>query len=56
MIAEGLRALAAPIDTWTPLSVTPRKGDVAAVARSYERFGQQKPVVARHKADGRPPR
>ena len=51
MINENLQALATPIDDLKPLPGNPRIGDVAAVARSLERFGQRKPVVARH-ADG----
>lgn len=35
-----------PIDRVSPLEGNPRKGDVAAVARSLKRFGQRKPVVA----------
>lgn len=51
MINENLQALATPIDDLHPLPGNPRIGDVAAVARSLERFGQRKPVVARH-SDG----
>lgn len=47
MIAADLAALAVPISTLTPLPGNPRRGDVAAVKRSYERFGQRKPIVAR---------
>lgn len=49
-IAEQLRPLARPIDSLTLLPGNPRRGDIDAVARSYERFGQRKPIVAR--ADG----
>lgn len=47
MIAEPLAALAVPIDQLRPLEGNPRRGDVAAVARSLKRFGQRKPIVAR---------
>ena len=51
MINESLRSLATPIDDLHTLPGNPRRGDIAAVARSLERFGQRKPVVAQH-ADG----
>lgn len=47
MIAPDLRPLAQPIDTLSLLPGNPRRGDIEAVARSYERFGQRKPIVAR---------
>lgn len=50
MLAEPLRNLAVPLDELKPLEGNPRRGDVAAVARSLKRFGQRKPIVAR--ADG----
>lgn len=46
MIVEQLQSLATPIGQLTPLPGNPRKGDVDAVARSYEKFGQRKPIVA----------
>lgn len=46
-IAESLRPLAVQIDSLTLLPGNPRRGDIDAVARSYERFGQRKPIVAR---------
>jgi len=46
MIADDLLPLARPIDTLKPLEGNPRKGDVQAVMRSYDRFGQRKPIVA----------
>lgn len=46
-IAEGLLPLAVPIGKVRALPGNPRTGDVAAVARSYARFGQRKPIVAR---------
>ena len=51
MINESLKSLATPIDDLHTLPGNPRKGDVAAVARSLERFGQRKPIVAKH-SDG----
>lgn len=47
MIAPDLKALAVPIENLTPMAGNPRKGDVQAVRRSYEKFGQRKPIVAR---------
>lgn len=46
-IAEDLRSLAFPVANLKLLPGNPRRGDVDAVARSYERFGQRKPIVAR---------
>lgn len=46
-IADDLLPLAQPIGLLKLLPGNPRRGDVQAVARSYERFGQRKPVVAR---------
>jgi ParB family chromosome partitioning protein len=45
-IATDLTSLATPLDGLKPLPGNPRKGDVDAVMRSYERFGQRKPIVA----------
>jgi DNA modification methylase len=53
VIADDLRALAVPLALLDALDGNPRRGDVAAVVRSYERFGQRKPIVARRRADGR---
>jgi len=47
MIAPDLKSLVVPIENLTPMSGNPRKGDVEAVKRSYEKFGQRKPLVAR---------
>jgi len=47
VIAPDLQSLAQPIDTLHLLDGNPRRGNVDAVARSYERFGQRKPIVAR---------
>jgi hypothetical protein len=46
MIAEALQPLAVPVDQLTPFPNNPRKGDVSAIARSLETFGQRKPIVA----------
>jgi DNA modification methylase len=51
MINESLKNLATPIDDLHTLPGNPRRGDIAAVARSLERFGQRKPIVAKH-SDG----
>lgn len=50
MIADDLKDLATPIDQLIPLPDNPRKGHVEAIAKSYEVFGQRKPIVA--KRDG----
>jgi DNA modification methylase len=47
MIVEQLQGLAHPLKKLKLLPGNPRKGDVEAVKRSYERFGQRKPIVAR---------
>ena len=46
-IVPSLMSLAVPIDRVKPDPRNPRRGDVDAVARSYARFGQRKPIVAR---------
>jgi DNA modification methylase len=52
-ISPDLESLAFPVDQLDQLAGNPRRGDVAAVVRSYLEFGQRKPIVARHKPDGR---
>jgi DNA modification methylase len=52
-IAPDLEALAVPLDQLDALAGNPRRGDVEAVARSYSRFGQRKPIVARRRPGGR---
>jgi len=47
VIAPDLQSLAQPIDTLHLLDGNPRRGNVEAVARSYDQFGQRKPFVAR---------
>lgn len=49
MIIEGLRPLAVKIETLKPAQANPRIGDVEAIKKSYERFGQRKPLVAHAK-------
>lgn len=49
-IHEGLLPLATPMETLTTLNQNPNLGDVDSVARSFHRFGQRKPIVA--KKDG----
>lgn len=44
-IAKDIRSLAVPLDDLKLLPGNPHKGDVEAVAASYKRFGQQKPIV-----------
>ena len=46
MIAPPLAPLVVAVNTLHLLDGNPRRGDVAAVARSLERFGQRKPIVA----------
>jgi len=47
VIAEPLLPLARPVGELRLLDGNPRRGDVAAVKRSLQRFGQRKPIVAR---------
>lgn len=44
-IVEGLQSLVAPLTELKPASNNPRVGDVEAIVKSYERFGQRKPIV-----------
>jgi DNA modification methylase len=50
VIADPLLPLARPITEFRLLDGNPRRGDVASVKRSLQRFGQRKPIVVR--ADG----
>lgn len=50
MIAADLETLAVPVGKLSLLPGNPRRGDVDAVARSLDTFGQRKPIVA--KRDG----
>lgn len=47
MIVPDLQSLAVPIGKVKTMKGNPRRGDVDAVTRSLEAFGQRKPVVAR---------
>jgi ParB-like chromosome segregation protein Spo0J len=47
MIIDSLKSLAVPIENLHALPGNPRVGDIDAVAKSLERFGQRKPIVAR---------
>lgn len=46
-IVPALLPFATPIAELRPLPGNPRRGDVAAVKRSYQAFGQRKPIVVR---------
>lgn len=48
-IVPDLLPLAQPIKNLSPATHNPRLGDVDAIRRSYERFGQRKPIVANRK-------
>lgn len=52
-ILPDLLPLAVPLDELEVLKNNPRKGDVDAVAKSYETFGQRKPIVVRRTKDGK---
>ncbi len=56
LVADALAPLLVPIDNLETLPGNPRRGDVEAVSRSYSRFGQRKPIVARPtgERDGHP--
>ena len=49
MIAKDLEALAVPLEELKLQKDNARVGDVEAIKRSYERFGQRKPIVAHKK-------
>jgi site-specific DNA-methyltransferase (adenine-specific) len=51
-IHPDLEALAVDIELLSPLPGNPRKGDVEAVKRSYQTFGQRKPIVVRREGAG----
>ena len=46
-IAKDLQPLAVKLTKLKAAEHNPRKGDVDSIAKSYERFGQRKPIVAR---------
>jgi hypothetical protein len=45
-ISKDLVGLSAPLASLKQAEHNPRKGDVGAIQKSYERFGQRKPIVA----------
>lgn len=49
MIAKDLEPLAVKLSELKPAKKNPRVGDVEAIKKSYERFGQRKPIVAHRK-------
>ena len=51
-IHPSLESLSVPIDSLVTLDNNPRKGNVDAIASSYEEFGQIKPIVVRPNDDG----
>jgi len=51
-IHPSLQSLVFPIDQLVHLNNNPRKGDVNAIAASYQEFGQIKPIVAKKNDDG----
>lgn len=51
-VAKDLEPLLFPVADLHELPGNPRRGDVDAVKRSYEAFGQRKPIVARRDDDG----
>jgi ParB-like chromosome segregation protein Spo0J len=48
-IAKDLVGLSAPLKSLKRAERNPRKGDVEAIKKSYERFGQRKPIIAHRK-------
>jgi ParB-like chromosome segregation protein Spo0J len=48
-ITKDLEPLATPIKNLKPADKNPRIGDIDAIMKSYERFGQRKPIVAHRK-------
>jgi len=51
-IHPSLQSLVFPIDQLVHLNNNPRKGDVNAIAASYQEFGQIKPIVVKQNDDG----
>jgi len=52
-VADDLASLLHPVANLHELPGNPRRGDVEAVKRSYEAFGQRKPIVVKHDGEGR---
>jgi ParB-like chromosome segregation protein Spo0J len=50
-VNEDIKNLLVAVDSLLPLQNNPRKGDVDAIAASYEEFGQVKPIVIRPNND-----
>jgi ParB-like chromosome segregation protein Spo0J len=48
-VAEGLAGLLEPLKDLKPAKSNPRIGDIEAIMKSYERFGQRKPIVVHKK-------
>jgi len=51
-IHESLASLAIDIELLIPLDRNPRRGNIKAIAASYEEFGQIRPIVVRPNGDG----
>lgn len=49
MIVDDLKPLAVKLSQLKLAETNPRRGDIEAIKRSYERFGQRKPIVAHKK-------
>jgi len=49
MIVPDLQALAEPIEILVPMPNNPRRGNIEAVIKSLEQFGQRKPIVVRRR-------
>jgi ParB-like chromosome segregation protein Spo0J len=49
MIVDDLKSLAVSLSKLKLASSNPRMGDIEAIKKSYERFGQRKPIVAHKK-------
>lgn len=52
-VSPGIEHLITPIDDLVPLPNNYHHGDVDAVAKSYERFGQRKSITGQKDQDGR---
>ncbi len=48
-ITKDLLSLATAVESLKPAQNNPRVGDIEAIRKSYERFGQRKPIVAHRK-------
>jgi len=44
-VADSLIPLLRPLSDLKPAKSNPRRGDIEAIMKSYERFGQRKPIV-----------